>query len=318
MKTYDNGTKFGIHSTAGRYSWAAYHIFVLLSSVIGDTLILYASFQKSAFKLNKFLLTVIQYIAAFDLSYTAIDIFPTAASLIANAWVLGDGMCYARVYLSYFVYLVGMSLIAILTTSKCLLLKYPLSRFWTAKIAHRVCCLALISPIINPIIAVIVDKDDVLFDYRTYTCSYAFNADIWVTLLLILSPVSLFIPNIVIIVTTIPTLRYLVAARKSAERTRSTVPRQGASTVALTAIIYCISTLPALVYYIGRNFVKDQTSSFHVHLYRIAIFMSAINIMSNFYIYTLTITSFRRFILVRFLSVLPACFQKSQEIVSKD
>jgi hypothetical protein len=87
------------------------------------------------------------------------------------------------------------------------------------------------------------------------------------------------------------------------------VPRQGASTVALTAIIYSISTLPTLVYYIGRNFVKDQTSTFHVHLYRYAIFMSAINIMSNFFIYTLTIKSFRRYLLSRILTVLSVCSQ---------
>ena len=54
--------KFGLHNNAERYTWAAYQLFVLLSSLIGDTLILAASFQKDAFKINKLIITVIQHI----------------------------------------------------------------------------------------------------------------------------------------------------------------------------------------------------------------------------------------------------------------
>ena len=112
MKTFNNYSQpdFSIHNKAERYSWAAYHLFVLLSSLIGDTLILFASLQKDAFKLNRFIVTAIQYIAVFDLAYAMTGVLPTIISLIANTWVLGAAICYLRVYLTYFIYLSGMSL----------------------------------------------------------------------------------------------------------------------------------------------------------------------------------------------------------------
>ena len=54
---YGNYTAFGMHSDAERYFWASYHIFVLLSSLIGDSLILVASLQKDTIKVNKFIVT---------------------------------------------------------------------------------------------------------------------------------------------------------------------------------------------------------------------------------------------------------------------
>ena len=60
MALSNNYTIYGIHSPAERYLWAAYNLFVFVSSLIGDTLILFATFQKGAFKLNKFIVTVMQ------------------------------------------------------------------------------------------------------------------------------------------------------------------------------------------------------------------------------------------------------------------
>ena len=121
MTNIDNYTIFGLHSTAERYTWAAYHLFVLLSSLIGDTLILYASFHKGAIKLNDFMVTVIQHIAVTDIANSIVGVLPRICSLIADRWVLGTTACYARVYLHYIVTTTSMSLIAVLTTSKLLL-----------------------------------------------------------------------------------------------------------------------------------------------------------------------------------------------------
>ena len=72
----DNYTVFGMHGTAERFSWVAFHIFVLLSSLFGDSLILYASVQEGAIKLNKLIVTVMQYIAVSDLVYTIAGVLP--------------------------------------------------------------------------------------------------------------------------------------------------------------------------------------------------------------------------------------------------
>ena len=108
-----------------------------------------------------------------------------------------------------------------------------------------------------------------------------------------LRAIFLFVPNLVTILTTIPTLKYLSAARKSARQVKGTVPWQGALTVALTAAVYCLSTLPISVFYAGRGMFDDPTGLFRFKLFRFSFFVAMINIMSNFYIYALTIKSFR-------------------------
>ena len=137
-------------------------------------------------------------------------------------------------------------LIATLTTSKFLLLKNPF-RFLnlSKKTAHRVCSLVLIAPFSNPIVTLAVDKDDVAFEFKTYACNYGFRVDAWKKIVPIISIVTMLVPNIVILATTIPTL---VIARRSASRVGRNVPWQGALAVTLTAVVYCITSLPLFVY----------------------------------------------------------------------
>ena len=128
--------KFGMQNNAERYFWASYHLFGVLSSIIGDTLILIGSFQKDAFKINKILVIVIQHIAVSDLTITIFTLAPVAISLLANSWVLGNALCYTKVYCVYFAFPAGMSLIAMLTTSKFLILRYPLrAASWESEVA---------------------------------------------------------------------------------------------------------------------------------------------------------------------------------------
>ena len=305
MITSNNYTVFGIHSTAERYSWSAYHLFVLLSSLIGDTLILYASFHKEAFQINHFIVTVIQYISVSDLAVAITGVLPGPITLIGNTWELGNAMCYATVYVRYIFYQAGMSLIAVMTTGKVILLKYPFrSPILNKKMAHQACGIAFIPSLAVLVCMLVVDRSDVAFDYKNYACNYEFKADIWQKLLLpIFSIFTMFIPNIVIVATTIPTLKYLYDAIKSARRAGGSVPWRGTVTVALTAIVYCVSSLPLCIYYILKDFVDEQlTSPFQFQYYRISYFVCMINIMSNFYIYTLTISSFRRFLLSKILA----------------
>ena len=65
--TFSNHTLYGIYSDAVRYLWAGYFVFVLLSSLIGDTTILIASIKYRAFKLHKVVVVIIQHIAVCDL-----------------------------------------------------------------------------------------------------------------------------------------------------------------------------------------------------------------------------------------------------------
>ena len=316
--TSPNALQPGQLSDTERYLWAVYHIFVLLSSLVGDSLVLFASFQRNAFKLNKFIVTIIQFIAVSDLVYAIFSVVPRTVSLLADSHKLGEFelVCYITVYMSYFNYSAGMSLVAVLTTAKFLLLRYPTkSSNWTEKMAVKACCLILIPPLLFPVLFLIVDKDDIAFDFKIFTCNYKFTSEIWAKLKGIVFIVTLLIPNIITVATTIPTLMYLAAARKSAKRVRGSVPWQGALTVALTAIVYCFSTLPNFVYHILEREIQES-SLFQFPYYRISESLLMINIISNFYIYTLTIRSFRRFLFSKILSVVQISFKDSRNATS--
>ena len=308
---YGNYNEFGMHSDAERYFWASYHIFLLLSSLVGDTLILVASFHKDAFKVNKFLATTIQHIAISNLAFSIATVLPGTISLIAGSWVFGETMCYVKVSIGYVIYPAGMGLIAVLTTGKFLLLKFPL-RPWTTKKAHVACSIiwaySLAYSGISLTIMFLSGSEDagVYFDFRVYNCRLRLTGDFLKYAAPVISLIYLYVPNLIIIATTIPTLKYLANARKSARRVQGSVPWQGALTVALTAVIYSISSLPSAVYYSSSQFVRDHyTKPFHLHLFRIGVFMAMINITSNFYIYALTIKSFRRFLLSKVVTVAP-------------
>ena len=155
------------------------------------------------FKINKISIIIIQHIAVSDLTYTISTLAPAAISLLANSWVLGKALCYTRVYFGYFAFPAGMSLIAVLTKSKFLILKYPLRALsWPTKRAHQVCSFIWAFALIFPILFFVVDKDDVHFDYRGYNCDYGYHSDAWKKLIPIIGFIFTFVPKTIIVVTT--------------------------------------------------------------------------------------------------------------------
>ena len=159
-----------MHSDVTRYSWAAYHLLVLLSSFFGDTLILLASFQRNVLKVNKSIITIIQHIAISDLAISTFRVLPTTVSLFANRWVLGDTLCYGAAYAIYFLYPAGVYLIAFLSFSKFLILRSPhKASKWLKKMVNLVALCIWTFQIVIPSLFLSLDKRDVHFDYRMYT-----------------------------------------------------------------------------------------------------------------------------------------------------
>ena len=304
-------TSFGTDSDAERYLWLAYHIFVLLSTLIGDTLILYASLQKNALKVHAFIVTTMQHIAVSDLAVVILRILPRIISLISNSWVLGDSLCSFSAYSNPVLFYAGTSFIAVLTSSKLMVLRYPIrAGNWNRKRAHMICGIIWMFFLMYPACLYVISKNDVEFDYRIYSCRYI--TETWGTITLVSTFVMIFSPFIIVICTTIPTLMYLERARKSAKRVGGRAPSFiGAMTVSFTAIFYLISISPLFVCYVWKHFVKTDTCQFH--LYRVAIFLLSIYVMCNFYIYTVTIENFRRFIQIKFQSLLPVSLRTGRE-----
>ena len=288
---YSDYATFGIHSDGVRYTLACYTIFVATSSLLGDSLILYASNQRGAFKLHKVIVTIIQQIAVSDLLISITDVLPTAISLFAGSWVLGDTLCLVTEFLAYWVYPCGMYLICLLVTSKYLTLKFPLrAGSWSKRRFHKVCAVIWLYSLGGSLGMYLVDSDDVLFDYRTYGCEYQFSSDIWKKMPL---AATLAVANLIVITASLLTVD---VARRAARARRSSVNLRGVATVVLTAVVFLISTLPRIISITLDAFFKEVIlSPFHLH--RVSTFLSMINIMSNFFIYCLTLTSFREFLL---------------------
>ena len=69
-------------------------------------------------------------------------------------------------------------------------------------------------------------------------------------------------------------------------------------TVVLTAAVYSVSFVPITIYFIMKPFVEKgpEPGPFYLEFYRVAVSASNFNVLANFFVYSLTVTSFRNFL----------------------
>ena len=296
---YDDSDRLdSIKSDAVRYLWAGYFVFVLLSSLIGDTTILIASIKYRAIKLHKVIVVIIQHIAVCDLLISITDVFVKLVSVITGDWVFGDLLCHLSIYTRYYFNPVSIFLIVTMTTSKSLILVYPLrSGAVTRTRAHCVCAASWTVASLVPLAGFIVDDDHdaAYFTYKGYQCAFDFSdSKIFDQLKPVIVVLIAFIPTVVIICTTLIILMVIGSQPEGRFRELRNRNRQGAFTTVLTAIIYCCSFLPTGLHSLpNRKFIENAS------FYRVASSLLALNTISNFYIYSLTVPSFREFIIAK-------------------
>ena len=296
---YSNKTLFSIKNDAARYAWAGYLLLVLISSLVGDTTILIASLKYRVFNLHKVIVVTIQHIAFCDQMVTVTGVVPNFVSLLSNGWMFGNYLCYQTTYSLYYFPAANMFLICNMTISKLIILKYPFRyRAASVKKAHMICGSCWVAALIIPVTG-LLDDEDIYFSYLNYRCDYGSTSNIWDWLGPLLVVVFLFAPNCLVVATTV---HLLIIAKQVARRGRESLKWQGIMTTVLTASVYCISILPFIVYGVGKNVVKvdDESSSFfHTSFGRITFSFTLLNTISNFYIYSLSVKSFRQFIFSR-------------------
>jgi hypothetical protein len=303
-------SEYKINNAGERYFWVSYFAFILLSSLIGDSLILIGSIRHGALKLNRVLVVIIQHIAVSDLINSTVFVFPTTVSLIADRWVFGDALSLMQFqfFSQIFILQVSHCLVSVLCCSKLLLLKFPMrARNWTRKETHAICAsiwmLSVCAPMI-PLTLLNPETDLIAFDYSYYNvmASMKFKSTIAVFMITVFIVSVRIIPTLIVAITMVPILRYLIDSRLVARRARGQLRWQGILTVLLTATVFCIATLPkgllALLSILASNSVvaPQFEISTSVSLTRIARFLTALNIMCNFYIYCFTVLSFRQFV----------------------
>ena len=291
---------YALTSAPVRYIWAGYFIFVIISSLLGDSVILIASLRYKAIELHKALVVIINHVAICDLMVTVVLCIPTAASLITGMQVFGDDLCKITCFLNYYIHQTSTLLICAMVICKLMIIKYPLrSRLITTERSHKICVSCWLAPVFLITPALIVDMNDVHFSYLGYICTYGRTSRIWRLISPFTAVVFQVIPtSLVVVMTTL----LVVIAKKVALRARTGLRWRGVVTTILTASIYCISILPYTIHYTGKIVLgaKDKKDSvFNTIFYRVAYSCLFLNTISNFYIYSLTMSSFRAFLLAR-------------------
>ena len=295
---YSNQTVYSIKSDAVRYTLAGYYLFVITSSFIGDTIILIASIKYKAFKLHKVITVIIQHIAVCDLMVSVAEVLPKVISISAGEWVLGRFLSYLLFYLKLFFMVSSLLLICTMTTSKVLLLEYPLRLGATSSNrAHVICVASWLAALGLPLIHAFVDRQDIFFSYRVYSIEYGYSSDIWKFLRPLSAVIFGVIPTCLVVANT---MYLLIKAKRVARRGQESLKWQGINATILTAMVYCLSALPMATYYIGESRIKvsdgKSQSFFHTSFYRIASISYTLNTICNFYIYSLTVNGFRNFL----------------------
>ena len=296
---YDNHTIFAIKNNGEKAALVMFETFILLSSLLGDSAILVASLRYKAFNQHKMIETVIQHLAACDLLFSTSSVFPSLASILADKWVFGEVLCHFRANSGYMLSVTAWYFISLLVTSKLLVLRFPLrAATVSTKRCHQICAGSWFVGLVFPLIYLFVALDDVVFDYRMYICIYGFSNDIWKWLKPLLTALLSTPPNLVIL---IMTTMLILEARKVVGRGRESLRLQGIMIVIMTAVVYYISAIPYTVYIIAAPHVmEDQPGAFHVWYFRFAACCVHLNTVSNFFIYSLTLTPFRKFLYGRY------------------
>ena len=283
-----------------RYIWAVWLFFILLTSLVGDTTILVTSIKYNAFRLHNLMIAFIQHIAVCDLLLAIFTVFPRLISLLSNRWVFGEYLCYFSAYLTAQCFVTSSILISAMTSGKLWLLKCPLkAKSLTKSRAHLVCLTAWVVAFIVPVLYLVIDMDDVKWDYEFYCCYYTHSANgIWETLLSWKHGIFGGIPVTVVIITTIVLIKHLQSARKVSKRSQGKVRWQGIATAVAVATVFTVAVLPTTVYWITEHSLEGKTK---MYFYRAASTVFYFNIASNFFVYFFTVKSFRKFLLTNVL-----------------
>ena len=293
---YDNWTQYGVHEKTDRMLLAAYTSALFTSGLLGDILILVGSWRYKAIKLHQLMVVFIQYIAVADVLLTIFRVLPVTVSFVENRWIFGEVYCRVGYFVLCSVGGTLYLLIPALTSTKLLIVKYPLrSISFPAKVAHLVTLVCFLFAVLVTMLASITKVDDIYFSYLTYMCEMDRSPatdgwTVWFSFIL-----SGFICAVGTLVVVVSCVMLLAIAKRLTDRGPGALQWRGIMTVLFTAAFFLLATLPMAVYMLVYCFLKEN-SHWVVYLFKVANLLSSLNVASNFYIYTLTLTSFRQFL----------------------
>ena len=295
-------------SFAERVIFVSLHVIVFITSLFGDSIILIGTIKYKAIKQHRVIVAVIQHLAALDILASVLYVLPKTATLITDRWDLGPFLCTAYSFFWDF-YLTSTSLSALaLLIFKLMIVKYPLRTVsWSSMKGHRICAalyffsIILNSPTVISVIFFAVD-DKVYFSQVMYACARVYGQKVFEILGCIM--IGLSVMNFIFPIPTIAaSVALLLIAKKSASRIGRSLKWDGVITIVVTVLVYAFSNWPYAIERI-QIYLRNSPLLNNIHLLRFTVHLLTLNIMSNFFIYCLTIRSFREFLRLKISEIL--------------
>ena len=281
--------------------WTVFHVLIALLSLSGDSIILVGTSRYKAIKLHRVLIVVIQHLAVSDLLQTVFRVLPIIVSLIGQGWVMGTFLCRVNMTSLYINAPATAMLTAVLSTCKLLIVKNPLKMdTWSRKKAHTICAFFWLFSVLMPTQVMnmfFTTTGSLYFDYIHYCCysnPFLTSAPIWFIWFQFIFVLIAFLVTVLILISTSVLLLY--TAQQAAARRAGTVRWQGILTVTLTTAVFLVSYLPDVIVTTVDILTSVHPSS---PVKRTTSFFENINIVANFFVFSLTVRSFREFLSAR-------------------
>ena len=279
-----------------------YLLLVLLSSLIGDTMIFIASAKYDAIKLNKSIVSIVQHIAVCNILLSLSVIMPTAISLMANSWILGNYLKYPVNFLKEVCFAVSRIFATLLAAVKLFIIKFPLqASVWTKRISHVTCFLIWLSLIGFNGLLLVCYQCILFFSYVEYSIECQLISPHKPAITFGFALTTFVIPTFIMIIVTAMILSHLLKAREVSRNSGGNVRWHGIVAVFSTTTVFCLASIPNLVVFLYIQVESAESngvlSTSMAGYTRSCHFITTLNILCNFYIFYFTIPSFRQFVL---------------------
>ncbi|KAL5258342.1 hypothetical protein ACHWQZ_G008993 [Mnemiopsis leidyi] len=289
-----------------RIALTLWSVAVLLTSLIGDSVVLIATTRHKAVRLHRVLVALLQHLAVSNLLQTLFRVLPVTPTFTTDYWVLGTLLCHLEDSLGIVCPTATMLLTCCLSTVKLLLVRFPLrASVWSAQFGHQICAGLWVLTLVwySPALAgkMLYLKKTINFSLYEYQCNYNMtSADLpqtYRSYLIVSFPVISLLSYTLLIVTSI---LLLVIAKRAGGRAGSTLRWEGVVTVLLTVGVLLVSYFPLSVVVIAWLLEVRYSGT----VWRAAAAMQYLNIVANFFIYPISVESFREFLKVRLNGVI--------------
>ena len=281
-------------SPAERYTLIGWTSITLVCCIIGNTIILLATFRYKAIRLDKTSVVLIKSIAICDLVTGIFTVHPILASLMYGGWPYGTVSCYIYNYLKIPTFISAVLLICGLHLSKLHTLLYPLDALGrNSTRGHKISVIVFLLSFCPSLVQMVIDIRDVAFDYRSFMCIHLSRAPIWKIISPVVIGLFMLLPNLIVIGTSIALLRVINKANCRV--------KHGIRTVFYVGFAYIIVNGPVTFHLLflrkfSQFFSAELVLFYDNNLFRALSFFTFSNCFLNIFVYYRSVKSFNVFV----------------------